>query len=186
MILHETQTVQIAEADWTDDGVVALLTFPTLEGPHDSHGTGDGACARSTAQRRRHGSERASGKWQPAGAQSRPARVRHRHPRPRRVGTQGERGDPMSAALSPTEQATVDRFGLHDEDVLHDLAKHADDSPPALRHPRDPLRSPGHARGGVRSLQPALRRHLRGPCRCRHSLGTTVEARRMSDIGDAA
>lgn len=32
MILHETQTVQIAEADWTDDGIVALLTFPTPEG----------------------------------------------------------------------------------------------------------------------------------------------------------
>lgn len=32
MILHETQTVQIAEADWTDDGVVTLLTFPALEG----------------------------------------------------------------------------------------------------------------------------------------------------------
>ncbi|MFJ4038220.1 hypothetical protein ACIPVB_09035 [Microbacterium sp. NPDC090007] len=32
MILHEQQQVPIAEADWTDDGVVALLTFPTLEG----------------------------------------------------------------------------------------------------------------------------------------------------------
>ncbi|MFJ4038219.1 hypothetical protein ACIPVB_09030 [Microbacterium sp. NPDC090007] len=35
----------------------------------------------------------------------------------------------MSATLSPIEQATVDRFGLHDEDVLHDLAQHADDHP---------------------------------------------------------
>lgn len=32
MILQETQTVQIAEADWTDDGTVALLTFPTPDG----------------------------------------------------------------------------------------------------------------------------------------------------------
>lgn len=32
MILQETQTVQIAEADWTDDGVVALLTFPSPDG----------------------------------------------------------------------------------------------------------------------------------------------------------
>lgn len=38
----------------------------------------------------------------------------------------------MSAALSPAERATVDRFGLHDEDVLHDLAKHADDQPTCI------------------------------------------------------
>lgn len=32
-------------------------------------------------------------------------------------------------ALSGAEQAEVDRFGVHDEDVLRDLAEHADDEP---------------------------------------------------------
>ncbi len=36
MILQEMQTVQIAEADWTDDGTVELLTFPTT-GEHRTH-----------------------------------------------------------------------------------------------------------------------------------------------------
>lgn len=32
MILQESKTVPIAEADWTDDGEVELLTFPTPDG----------------------------------------------------------------------------------------------------------------------------------------------------------
>ncbi len=42
-------------------------------------------------------------------------------------------GSVVSApTLSFAEQAQVDRFGLHDEDVLHDLAKHADDQPTCI------------------------------------------------------
>ncbi|ONI65652.1 hypothetical protein CSIV_05075 [Microbacterium sp. CSI-V] len=36
MILQESKTVPIAEADWTDDGEVELLTFPTPDG-HCTH-----------------------------------------------------------------------------------------------------------------------------------------------------
>lgn len=36
MILRESKTVEIAEADWTDDGEVELLTFPTPDG-HRTH-----------------------------------------------------------------------------------------------------------------------------------------------------
>jgi len=32
VILQESKTVPIAEADWTDDGEVELLTFPTPDG----------------------------------------------------------------------------------------------------------------------------------------------------------
>ncbi len=32
MILQESKTVDVAEADWTDDGEVELLTFPTPDG----------------------------------------------------------------------------------------------------------------------------------------------------------
>lgn len=32
MILHESKTVPIGEADWTDDGEVELLTFPDADG----------------------------------------------------------------------------------------------------------------------------------------------------------
>lgn len=32
MILQESKTVPIAEADWTDDGEVELLTFPDADG----------------------------------------------------------------------------------------------------------------------------------------------------------
>ena len=39
----------------------------------------------------------------------------------------------MSApALVPAEQAEVSRFGIHDEDILRDLAEHADDPIPCI------------------------------------------------------
>lgn len=44
MILHESKTVPIAEADWTDDGEVELLTFPTPDG-HRTHMTPETARA---------------------------------------------------------------------------------------------------------------------------------------------
>jgi hypothetical protein len=33
-------------------------------------------------------------------------------------------------ALSPSEQSEVSRFGVHDEEMLRDLAEHADDTIP--------------------------------------------------------
>ncbi len=40
-------------------------------------------------------------------------------------------------ALAPAEQPEVDRFGIHDEDVLRDLAEHADDEPACVYVTRD-------------------------------------------------
>ena len=34
--------------------------------------------------------------------------------------------------LSPTEHAEVSRFGAHDEDILRDIAEHADDVIPCI------------------------------------------------------
>lgn len=35
-------------------------------------------------------------------------------------------------ALTPAEQATIDRFGLHDEEILRDIAEHANDTIPCV------------------------------------------------------
>ncbi|WP_152669036.1 hypothetical protein, partial [Xanthomonas perforans] len=46
MILHEQQQVNIAEADWNDDGTVTLTTFP---GGKDHHTTMRTSTARDLA-----------------------------------------------------------------------------------------------------------------------------------------
>ena len=48
MILQETKTVPIADADWTDDGTVELVTFPHT-GEHRTHMAPE--TARALAQR---------------------------------------------------------------------------------------------------------------------------------------
>lgn len=74
MILHETKTVPIAEADWTDDGMVELLTFPTLDG-HRTHMTSE--TARALAEQLRRAADDADVAARVSGVQRRDRAVQH-------------------------------------------------------------------------------------------------------------
>ncbi|AXA95434.1 hypothetical protein [Microbacterium sp. PM5] len=74
MILQEQKTVDIAEADWTDDGMVELLTFPTPEG-HRTHMTP--GTARALAQQLEKAATDAEMAAGDAGVQRRDRAVQH-------------------------------------------------------------------------------------------------------------
>jgi hypothetical protein len=74
VILQEQRTVDIAEADWTDDGMVELLTFPTPDG-HRTHMTPE--TARALAEQLHKAAGDADAAARDAGVQRRDRAVQH-------------------------------------------------------------------------------------------------------------